>query len=41
VEKGVTLNIPGCLAISPDGRWLLYPSLESAEADLMQVDNFR
>ena len=41
VEKGVTLNIPGNLAVSPDGRWLLYSNLESTEADLMLVDNFR
>ena len=33
-------NTPG-FAISPDGRWLLYTSLESADADLMLVDNFR
>jgi Tol biopolymer transport system component len=33
-------NTPG-FAISPDGRWLLYSSLESTEADLMLVDDFR
>jgi Tol biopolymer transport system component len=33
-------NTPG-FAISPDGRWLLYSSLESTDADLMLVDNFR
>jgi Tol biopolymer transport system component len=33
-------NTPG-FAISPDGRWLLYTSLESTDADLMLVDNFR
>lgn len=33
-------NTPG-FAISPDGRWLLYASLESSDADLMLVDNFR
>jgi hypothetical protein len=33
-------NAPG-FAISPDGRWLLYTSLESSDADLMFVDNFR
>ena len=33
-------NTPG-LAISPDGRWVLYTSLESTDADLMLVDNFR
>jgi hypothetical protein len=39
VEKEVPLSFGG-LAVSPDGRWLLYPS-ESTEADLMLVDNFR
>jgi Tol biopolymer transport system component len=33
-------NTPG-FAVSPDGRWLLYSSLESADADLMLVDGFR
>jgi Tol biopolymer transport system component len=33
-------NTPG-FAISPDGRWLLYTSLESTDADLMLVDNSR
>jgi dipeptidyl aminopeptidase/acylaminoacyl peptidase len=33
-------NTPG-FAVSPDGRWLLYTSLESMDADLMLVDNFR
>jgi len=33
-------NTPG-FAISPDSRWLLYSSLESTDADLMLVDNFR
>ena len=33
-------NTPG-FAISPDSRWLLYTTLESTDADLMLVDNFR
>ena len=33
-------DTPG-FAVSPDGRWLLYTSLESTDADLMLVDNFR
>ena len=33
-------NTPG-FAISPDGRWVLYTSLESTDADLLLVDNFR
>src|SRR5262249_53855978 len=41
VENTVSwTNTPG-FAISPDGRWLLYSSLESTDADLMLVDNFR
>jgi Tol biopolymer transport system component len=41
VEKTVNwTNTPG-FAISPDGRWILYTSLESTDADLMLVDNFR
>jgi Tol biopolymer transport system component len=33
-------STPG-FAVSPDNRWLLYTSLESKDADLMLVDNFR
>jgi hypothetical protein len=41
VESTVSwTNTPG-FAISPDGRWLLYTSLESTEADLMLVEHFR
>jgi hypothetical protein len=41
VEKGVAwTNTPG-FAISPDSRWILYSSLESTDADLMLIDNFR
>jgi Tol biopolymer transport system component len=41
VERAVRwTNTPG-FAISPDGRWLLYSSLESSDGDLMLVDNFR
>jgi hypothetical protein len=39
-ENGVAWNISG-LAVNPDSHWLLYPNLESTEADLMLVDNFR
>ena len=31
---------PG-LALSPDGRWLLYAQMDRAGADLMLVENFR
>jgi Tol biopolymer transport system component len=34
------MNTPG-FTISPDGRWLLYTSLETTDADLMLVENFR
>jgi hypothetical protein len=41
VEKSVDWrNNPG-FAVSPDGRWLLYSSLESTDGDLMLVDDFR
>ena len=41
VENSVSWeNNPG-FAVSPDSRWLLYSSLESTDADLMLVDNFR
>ncbi len=41
VENTVSwTNTPG-FAVSPDSRWLLYSSLESTDADLMLVDNFR
>jgi Tol biopolymer transport system component len=41
VEKSVSWRNPSGFAISPDSRWLLYTNLESVEADLMLVDNFR
>jgi hypothetical protein len=41
LEKTVAwTNTPG-FAVSPDGRWLLYSSLENTDADLMLVDHFR
>jgi Tol biopolymer transport system component len=41
VEKSVAWNNNKGLAVSPDSHWLLYSSLESTEADLMLLDNFR
>jgi Tol biopolymer transport system component len=41
VEKSVAWNSNKGFAVSPDSRWLLYSSLESTEADLMLLDNFR
>ncbi len=29
------------LALSPDGRWLLYAQMDRAGADIMLVENFR
>jgi hypothetical protein len=29
------------IIVSPDGRWILYPKLESEGSDLMPVENFR
>ena len=29
------------ITVSPDGRWVLYPQLDSAGSDLMPVENFR
>ncbi len=29
------------LAVSPDGRWILYAQLDEAESDIMLVENFR
>jgi Tol biopolymer transport system component len=41
IENSVSwTNTPG-FAISPDGKWLLYTSLESTDADLMLIENFR
>jgi len=41
VENTVSWSSTPGFAISPDSRWLLYTSLESTDADLMLVDNFR
>jgi Tol biopolymer transport system component len=41
VESTVSWTNPPGFAISPDSRWLLYTSLESTDADLMLVDDFR
>ena len=41
VEKTVSWSKTPGFAISPDGRWILYTSLENTDADLMLVDNFR
>jgi hypothetical protein len=41
VENTVSWKNPPGFALSPDSRWLLYSSLESTDADLMLLDNFR
>ncbi|HEY7333674.1 MAG TPA: DPP IV N-terminal domain-containing protein [Bryobacteraceae bacterium] len=41
VENSVKLGNPFGFTVSPDERWLVYTSLEGAEADLMLVDNYR
>ena len=30
----------GALAVSPDGRWVLYPQVDRVESHIMLVDNF-
>jgi len=40
VEKELQLVYPS-LAVSPDGRWLLYVQVDSFESDIMMVENFR
>jgi Tol biopolymer transport system component/predicted Ser/Thr protein kinase len=39
-EPPVTSGVGG-LAISPDGRWILYAQTDSSVADIMLVENFR
>jgi len=41
VENTVSWTSTPGFAVSPDGRWLLYTSLESSDADLMLIDNLR
>ena len=40
VEKELELAYPS-LAVSPDGRWLLYVQVDSLESDIMLAENFR
>ena len=37
-------NIPGgsrCLAVSPDGRWLIWTQTDQGGTDIMLMENFR
>ena len=40
IEKELQLTSPS-LAVSPDGRWLLYAEVDDFENDIMLVENFR
>jgi hypothetical protein len=39
-EKPLYLGAAGGLAVSPDGRWILYAQIEQAGSKLMLVGNF-
>jgi Tol biopolymer transport system component len=41
LDKSVGLGSGNGLAVSPDGRWLLYTLLDQAGSELMLVENFR
>ena len=40
-EQFNTEAADSALAVSPDGRWILYTQLDQAESDIMLVENFR
>ena len=40
VEKDFDSRVPS-LAVSPDGRWILYVQIDQRESDIMLVENFR
>jgi hypothetical protein len=40
MKKDPVLGNPG-LAVSPDGRWILYAELDQSGSDIMLVDNFQ
>jgi hypothetical protein len=39
--RGVSYQYNPGLALSPDGRWLLYAQIDRYGADLMLAENFR
>jgi Tol biopolymer transport system component/DNA-binding winged helix-turn-helix (wHTH) protein len=41
VQKPLDLNSRGGLAVSPDGRWILYTQFDQAGSELLLVENFR
>ena len=40
LEKEPTIGLPG-LAVSADGRWILYAQNDQTNSDIMLVENFR
>jgi sugar lactone lactonase YvrE len=41
LPEGVGFSRAGGLAISPDGRWLLYAQIDAFDSDIVLVENFR
>ena len=42
LPKNTRINVEGpSFSVSPDGRWILYVTVEREESDIMMVDNFR
>lgn len=42
LPKNTHINADGpSFSVSPDGRWILYVTVEREESDIMMVDNFR
>jgi hypothetical protein len=40
-DKSLALGAGGGVAVSPDGRWILYTQFDQAGSELMLVENFR